>query len=228
MDLHLDQGVRAEGRRDMHDEPLHSAFSEPLDGRTAARLLLHGGASQLRLRVDPTMTELFRARFVGPIPRVETAGDSVTIRHRRLSLSEWARLAFTGFDHDAEVTLNAAIPWEIVITGGLSDLDADLGAGRVSGLEVRGGASNVVLVLPRPSGAVAIRIGGGASQVELRRPVDVGFRVQIGGGISRLELDDQSFGAIGGHASLSTPNLGADRYELHVRGGVSHVSVGAE
>ena len=63
----------------------------------------------------------------------------------------------------AEVTLNAAIPWQIVVQGGASEITAELGRLNLAGLEVKGGMSMIRLELPVPSGVVPIRISGGAS-----------------------------------------------------------------
>jgi hypothetical protein len=49
----------------------------------------------------------------------------------------------------------------------------------------------------------------------------------VTGGISALQLDDQTFDAIGGSARLETSGHapGSPRYDIHVSGGASHIEV---
>src|SRR5262249_41644356 len=94
-------------------------FSAPLGGLTSARLAIPAGASRLTLRADSELAELFQARFEGGVPEVKTSDDGVvTVRFpRRL----WM---LGGAQGRAEVTLSGAIPWQIVIQGGASEITA--------------------------------------------------------------------------------------------------------
>jgi len=60
--------------------------------------------------------------------------------------------------------------------------------------------------LPRPKEVVRVRIGGGASNVELIRPTVVPVRVHIGGGVSRLAIDDFRLGSAGGKTDWRSPD----------------------
>jgi hypothetical protein len=75
-----------------------------------------------------------------------------------------------------------------------------------------------------------IRVSGGVSHLTLRRPDGVPARVHIGGGASKLELDTQCLGAIGGPVRLETPGYSSasDRYDLEIGGGASKVTITAE
>ena len=48
-----------------------------------------------------------------------------------------------------------------------------------------------------------------------------------GGGASKLALDDQHFGAIGGETRLESPDYAAamDRYEITITGGATNVTI---
>ena len=62
------------------------------------------------------MAELYQARFEGAEPDVKAKDGVVTIRYpRRL-------LGLGGQQRAAEATLNVAIPWQIVIQGGASEI----------------------------------------------------------------------------------------------------------
>src|SRR5262245_2914833 len=175
----------------------HHDSAAPLGRATRGRLEFVRGASLVTIGTGAAMPDLYRAHFEGPAPRVAMRDGTVSIHYRRLSLAEWARYALLWGRHAAEITLNIAIPWQIEIRGGVSKFGADLREMRLESLEVRGGASEVDVLLPPPAGIVTVRIGGGASNVALRRPSGVAVGVQVRGGASKLTFDDQHFGAIG-------------------------------
>jgi hypothetical protein len=110
---------------------------------------------------------------------------------------------------------------------GMSDVVADLEDVELTSLEISGGASRLEVKLPRPKAAVRVRIGGGASNVELIRPAGVPARVRIGGGALQLATDDFRVGAAGGKTDWRSPeyNLVEDRYDIEIGAGASKVTV---
>src|SRR5262245_15667453 len=105
---------------DRHD------FAAPLGAATRGRLEFVRGASLVTIEAGTAMPDLYRAHFEGPVPRVTVRDGVMSIQYRRLSLAEWARYALLWGRHAAEITLNAAIPWQIEIRGGVSKFRADL------------------------------------------------------------------------------------------------------
>src|SRR5262252_6657772 len=203
-----------------------SDFSAPLAGVSAGRLEFRRGASRVTIRGE-AMEELFRAHFDGPVPEVAVDGGTVAIRYRPLSSADWASFLWTPDDHRADIVLNSALPWDLEVRGGVSRLDANLSGLRLAGFEIRGGASNVELVLDEPRGIVPVRVRGGVSHVTIRRPAAVPVAASVRGGISKLALDDQRFGAVGGQTRVTT---GAWRqatagYDIEIAGGASHLTV---
>jgi hypothetical protein len=169
------------------------------------------------------MEDLYRARFDGPVPDVGAEGGAVIVKYT------WTLHPFDWRRRGADIALNSQVPWRITVRGGgVSRLDADLGGLRLDSFEVEGGASRVELMLPDPSGAVPIRIDGGASNVSVRRPEGVAARLHVGGGASKLALDGQRLGAIGGETRLESPGYAnaTDRYEIIITGGANNVAVG--
>ena len=196
-------------------------YTVPLGSITRGRLQFTRGAANVVLLADSSMGDLYRARFDGPPPEVHAREGAVTVRYPR---------TFHPFDwrkRTAEVTLNPAIPWQIEFHGGLSRLDADLSVLELGSFEVTGGASGVAVTLPRPSGTIAVRVSGGASDVSIHRPEGVAARIRVGRGVSKLAFDEQRFGAIGGETRLQTIDYdgAADRYDLGVTGGASKLSI---
>ena len=109
----------------------------------------------------------------------------------------------------------------------MSDVVADLEDIELRGLEVSGGTSRFEARLPRPNGSVRVRIGGGASDVTLFRPIGVPVRVRIGGGASKLAIDDFSVGSAGGKTDWRSPGYEAaeGRYDIEIGAGASKVTV---
>jgi hypothetical protein len=152
---------------------------------------------------------------------VKAKDGVVTIRYpRRL-------LGLSGKQRAAEVTLNVAIPWQIVIQGGASDITAELGSLDLTGLEVKGGLRSIRLELPAPSGVVPIRISGGASEVTVRRPAGVAARVHLKGWAAGFVFDDQTFSAVGNDVRLQSPGYEATApyYDIEVFGSASMVTI---
>ncbi len=196
-------------------------FSAPLLDLASGRLVVSSGVSRLTLRTDDAMDELYQARFEGPAPSVAAKDGVVTIRYpRRL----WV---LGGEQRVAEVTLNASIPWWIVIQGGASEVEARLDGLHLAGLEITGGLSMTHLELPDPSGVVPIRISGGASQIIVRRPVGVAARAHLKGWVSTFIFDDQTFSDMGNNVWLQSSGFDptASYYDIEVASSASMVTI---
>jgi hypothetical protein len=181
-------------------------------------LVFTRGASHLTIGVDGSMEDLYRARFEGRVPDVSEDGGTVTVRYRP-SLRPTR----------GEITLSGRVPWDIEARWGISHVVADLGGLDLRGLEISGGSSNTDVRLPRPTGSVAVRIGGGASDVELIRPAGVPVRVHIGSGVSKLAVDDFRLDSAGGKTDWQSPDYGGarDRYDIEIGAGASKVTIGS-
>ena len=196
-------------------------YSAPLGDLESGRLVVTSGLSRLILRTDDGMAKLYQARFEGPLPDVKAKDGIVTIRYPR-------RLWILGGEQRvAEVTLSVAIPWQIVIKGGASDVTAELGGLDLAGLELKGGGSMIHLVLPTPSGLVPIWISGGASVVTVRRPTGVATRVHLKGWASQFAFDDQTFSDVGNDVRLQSPGYetATRGYDIEVASSASMVTI---
>ncbi len=196
----------------------------PLGGAREGRLVFASGAARLSLDAGAATDRLYQGRFTGRIPEVEVDGGGVVVRYR------WG-LAGLGLSFgslwSAAMSLNRELPWALEVRGGLARVEADLARIRVSEIEIRGGASHVRLSLGPPAGIVPVRIRGGVSHLEVERPVGVAVRLRVHGGASRLTLDSQGFGAIGGEVRLESAGASAatDLYDVEVLGGASRLSI---
>jgi hypothetical protein len=93
----------------------------------------------------------------------------------------------------ADIQLNSAVRWKLRLDGGTAEQDIDMSRGHLTGLEVTGGASRVVLRLPTPKGTIPIKLDGGASEFDVQAAAPV--RVRLGKG-----ADDAVIGGTTRHA----------------------------
>jgi len=199
----------------------------PYEGQERMRLHFGKGISNLTLRAGAGETALVRGHFDGLFPSVSVAGDEVSIRYRRLGIADWLGGVLRGEEASANLVLHPGVIWELVFRGGASRLEVDLRDGRLAGLEISGGASDVRLTLPAPDAVVPLRIRGGASELAIRRPANAPVGVQVRGGICCFQLDSRHIGAIGGPISLESDgwSAAAARYDLQLTGGASGLCV---
>jgi len=211
--------------------PVHAFDPEhtrvPYDGQTRMRLTISSGLAHARIVVDPAAHDLVAVECGdGPRPRIRVAAGEVALRWR-VSFGDWLRDVLTAGRDDVAIVLHPGVAWTLAIRGGLANLDCDLSAGAVAGIDIAGGCSQVRFDLPAPSAAVPIRISGGASHVAVRRPADTGVTVGVGGGLATFRLDDRGFDAIGGAVRLATGDVtgSAPHYDLAIRGGASDLAI---
>jgi hypothetical protein len=196
-------------------------FSAPLLDLESGRLVVSSAISRLTLRTAAGIAELYQARFEGPVPEVKAKDGAVTIRYpRRL-------LGLGGQQRAAEVALNSAIPWQIAIQGGASDVTAELGGLDLASLTIKGGLSSIRLELPVPSSVVPIHISGGASEIIVRRPVGIAARAHLKGWVSTFVFDDQTFSNLGNNARLQSPDFDstAPYFDIEVASSASMVTI---
>jgi DNA-binding MarR family transcriptional regulator len=207
----------------VREEPAgaRGTLSAPLGDLRSGRLVVSCGMSRLTVRADDGLAELYQVRFEGPAPDVTTKAGVVTIRSPR---RVWA---LGGRQGAADVRLSVAVPWRIVIQGGASEVEALLGRLDLTGLEVKGGLSSIHLELPVPSGAVPIRISGGASEITVLRPAGVAARAHLKGWVSQFTFDDQVFSAVGNNVRLHSPgyDVTAPRYDIDVASSASMITI---
>jgi hypothetical protein len=206
------------------EEQSSVCFAAPLGSLRSGHLLFVSSASNLTIHADPSMEDLYRARFEGQVPTVGVRGGTISIEYPRLPPSDQH---YYWLERLAEVALNASIPWHIEVRGNTSRLTADLHDVNLGSLKLAGGASRIKVMLPRPSRTVPVRILGGASNVTIHRPEGVAARAHVGGGATNLTFDEKHFGAIGGDVNVQSPDYDAavNRYVIEVTGGANNMTL---
>jgi hypothetical protein len=225
-DFHAPPAFRSTMLLDDRDDG--DGLTVPYTGQTRMRLTITSGLADARVRIDPDAVDLITIDSGEGIPaRLRVSASEVRVSWPPGTIASWLRAAFAGAYHDIDIVLHPAVEWTLLVRGGLSRFEADLAAGKLARFEISGGVSEACLDLPAPSGAVPVRISGGVSVLDLRRPADAGVDLAVNGGISGLRLDDQAFAAIGGAARLATGGVRGEaaRYAVEISGGASDLEI---
>ena len=201
-------------------------LAAPLGSLSSGYLLFVSGASNVTVHADPSMEDLYRARFEGQVPTVRVQDGTISIEYPRFPPSDQR---YSWLERRAEVALNASIPWHIEVRGSTSRLTADLHDVNLGSLKLAGGASRIKVQLPRPLGTVPVRILGGASNVTIHRPEGVAARAHAGGA-TNLSFDEKHFSAIGGDVNVQSPDYDAvaNRYDIEVTGGANNMTLATQ
>ena len=199
-------------------------------GATQLSLTLNGGATR-SYHVSGGATQLVEAHSANPDLRLRSSGT--TRADVRLDQTS------NGFLHpvsagDVEIRIASDVPTSLTINLGAGEFDVDTSDVRVTDARVNIGASSMRFVLPKPSGDVAIRMSGGASNLTLVVPEGVEARIVTTGGLLSLRSDNTRLGTGGGTggcvacgSSVETSGYGAahDRVTLTISAGVSSIVV---
>jgi hypothetical protein len=201
-----------------------SDFSAPLGKAKRGRLIFASRAQRLELTADPSMPDLYQARFRHYTPGVWLQENIITVEYRHFPFpGQPVNLR----EPIAEISLNSSIPWEIEFRRGASHLTAQLAQLQLCSLDILGGANRIRLTFSKPSGTTFIYVAGGVSQGMLRVPPDAEVRLQVSGGSSRLTFEDQRFESIEGATSLESPGFkgATKRYDISIASGTSHLTI---
>jgi len=201
-------------------------------GATQLNLTLNGGATR-SYHVSGGASQLVEAHSANPDLRLRVSGGSNGRADVRLDQTS------SGFFHpvgagDVEIRLASDVPTSLTINLGAGEFDIDLSDVRVTDARVNVGASSMRFVVPKPSGDVAIRMNGGASNIVLVVPDGVDARIVTTGGLLSLRSDNTRLGSGGGTggcvacgSSVETSGYGAahDRVTVTISAGASSIVV---
>jgi hypothetical protein len=179
----------------------------PLADVSEGRLRIEGGLDRTTITTDPRLGDLLHGSWKRE-PKVRADDGVVTLTYPRFRMIR---------REGDEITLNATVPWDISIHGSVHRVGADLRGLRLRSFSVRGGASRLVLVLGKPDQNVDLDLTS-CDRVTIRRPQETQVRVRIAKGATQVEVDNQSYQAIGGETILTTGPVVWNDYHLNVTG----------
>jgi hypothetical protein len=130
-----------------------------------------------------------------------------------------------GGSNDINVKLANDLPVSLTLNAGAGEFDIDLHDVKVTDARMNIGASSTTLVLPHPTGDVAVRVDGGASSLVVEIPADVEARVSINGGLVSSSSTNSRATKTGNVIETAGYATAKDRVTVSVTGGASSVAV---
>ena len=203
-----------------------SSFHQGLDGASSATIQVEYGAGALDI-----------GPLAGPAPADTLASGQVfghggarfeaqsRLQNGRRTLQLTPRHVGTMFDLGRlELRLTPAIPIDLEIESGASELTLNLEALRIPNLSIETGASQTRVVLPA-QGETKAQIEGGAAGIEIVVPPNVAARIMVEEGPNRVQIDEQRFPRQRGEYRSPNFDTATDRVTLQIDVGASRVVV---
>lgn len=208
--------ARAELRSPAHtpddDREIEGLYAAPLADLQRASLQVNRRFEALRLS-SVEGSDLFRGTLSSGA-KVEVEEGDVRLIGKRSPV---------GRGPAGTMQLNSAIPWQIAIRGGVSQLSFETTGLDIQLLEFTGGINDA-----RITGDLAetlnIRISGGANRIELPLPTGAAARATLRGGMLRVESDGTSVRLFPRRVWLTPGADGPLVYDFLVRGGMSTIT----
>lgn len=166
--------------------------SEPVGAATSARVVLDVGVSPLRLSAAQGGGDLIRGtvsqaadELVERSTSLRDGRAEVIIRARQRA---WLPFSWGGGRGGAwDLTLDQNVPTELVIDGGVGNLDLDLAAARLTHLDLDSGVGSLTVTLPRAGGFTG-EIDGGVGSVTLLVPEGLALTLEVDTGIGSVRV----------------------------------------
>jgi hypothetical protein len=208
--------------------PSTPAFSQALDGATSASIALEYGAGALTigpLPADLQTTVLADGLVAGHENVRFEVRSTVRDGQRRLRINP------NDFGHHfdpgrLELRLSPAIPTDLSIKSGVSEMQLNLESLRIPNLSIETGASRANVILPSRGQTNAV-IEGGAARIEVTIPENVAARITVESGPNQIQVDQSRFPRRGNSDQYVSPNYDSatDRVNLRIEVGASHLTV---
>ncbi len=198
---------------------MEDQLSISADGLASGEVVLKFGAGRLDVGrgtpgvlVEGTFEGGVRRRDLGP-GRVELEADITQV------------LPWMGQRLHWRVGLGPDLPLTLRLEGGASKSVLELADLAVTSLEVKTGASDTRIVLPRSVERCEVRIEAGAAQVTIEVPEGVAVRIRSQMGLGSTNVDQGRFPR--GADGWSSPDYetAAHRADVRISGGVGSVRV---
>ena len=126
------------------------------------------------------------------------------------------------------VGLTGEVPLDLRLEGGASRTRLDLRESKLRRLELKTGASETTVILPRAAGATDVRAEAGAASVTFLVPTGVAARIGTRMGLGSIQVDESRFPRMGdGYQSIDYATA-ENRIDLDIQGGVGSVRVRGE
>ncbi|HEX9609374.1 MAG TPA: hypothetical protein VGA26_01185 [Candidatus Limnocylindria bacterium] len=198
--------------------PATESLTIPLDDATEAEVRLRFGGGQLDLHAArPGM--LIDGTFIGGVTHRIIRPGAVEIEAAGAGGWPWnGELRW-----DAGVT--ADVPLVLRVETGASRSSIDAGELRLRRLELKTGASQARVALPRAAGLTSVKVEAGAASVTIEVPAEVAARIRSGMALGSTVVDQARFPRSGDVYESPGFASAENRVEIEVEGGVGSVRV---
>jgi hypothetical protein len=191
--------------------------TRPPSRPAAATFELVSGSPAVTVHTRDLGADLYRvsvAKGSGVVPKISSIGAV-------------HRLTLTGGEAPVDITLSANVRWTVRLTGGISQSVLDFGDSSPEAIDLAGGASRIVLTLPRPSGTLAVRLSQGVSELRVHIGTNVPIRLTLRAGAAQVVLDGLTHNGVAQGTVLTTPGWAAarNRIDLDAVAGMSLLTV---
>jgi hypothetical protein len=201
---------------------IRRGVGQPGTGRASSAILRDGtgrleldvalGAGTFRLGGGSSQLVEVRSSIGDITAQQRRDGDLAQVRLRQDVASFGSWRGGTNW----EIRLASDIPTRLKFDAGAGSFDVDLSALTIVEARLQVGAARTRIVLPRPRGAVAVSVTGGAASFSIEVPVGVEYRFESSGGLTSVDGRTESPGY-----SVTT-----DRVLVRFTGGASSVRIG--
>jgi hypothetical protein len=123
------------------------------------------------------------------------------------------------------VGFSAEVPLDLTLDTGASRARLDLAALRLRTLDLRTGASETRVRLPRAAGVTSVRVQAGAAAVTLEVPATVAARIRSRVGIGSTQVDQGRFPRTATGYESPDYATAANRVDIDLQGGVGSMRV---
>jgi hypothetical protein len=191
----------------------------PLGGATEARVRIAFGGGELAVERAPA-GRLVAGTFESGVAHSAASPGVVELR------PDTSR-GFPWWDRPLHwrVGVTGEVPLDLVVESGASRSTLDRSETRLRRLELRTGASETRVLLPRSAGASTVRVESGAASVHLEVPEGVGARIRSRMALGSSGIDQARFPRSGDGYASPDWELAANRVEIDIQGGVGSVRV---
>ena len=195
-----------------------ASVSVPRGSLQSLRLAINGGAA--RYRVTGGAAAALEAT---------SDGTDVCLQDQSSATRGDVTLSQAGAHFGGAVTVNVRVPTDLplslTVNGGAGEFLVDLHDVKVTDVRMSVGASTTTIVLPQPTGDVAVRMEGGASNVNVEILAGVEARVTVSGGLVSSSSLNPRATKNGGVIETPGYSTATDRVTVNIAGGATSVTV---
>jgi len=193
---------------------LQEALVVPLDGVAEGNVRIRFAAGTLNTH-GAAAGNLVDGRFEGGVLRRGLGAGKVSLEQDTRYGTPWLERSSRW-----DVGLATGIPLELRLDVGASRSVLDLRDLRLRRLDLKTGASETRIVLPRSAGLTTVDVSQGAAALTIEVPAGVAVRLRSRMGLGSVNVDQSRFPAVPGGYASADYETAANRVEIHAEGGV--------